>query len=155
MIPALSAQLSGDINSIATLVNPDQPPEPNHIPREIAKLKETISSNKAALSSKRAQLAQEAHKIHELHREITESSIRILEQSVHGSFARKTKSRVEYLMVMAEATNKKLQILYRQYLSQFNTPEMQTTLQARSDALEKELQLLRVKLREADADVDR
>jgi chaperonin cofactor prefoldin len=98
----------------------------------------------------RLDIAQEAVDVHAMQRKIIETSIRILEQTIHGSVSRNTKAKADYLATVAEGMSKKLQLQHGQLLTAAYAPEMQEALEARATQLERERLMLQRKTREAN-----
>jgi diphthamide biosynthesis protein 3 len=78
------------------------------LPARITALINSIASHTAAISSTRARITDLADHIHTTHRDILEMSVRILEQTIHGSVARGLKARVEHLSSVAKALDFKI-----------------------------------------------
>jgi hypothetical protein len=78
------------------------------LPSRITALVESIASHTAAISSTRGRITDTADHIHSTHRDILEMSVRILEQTLHGSVARGLKSRAEHLSSVAKALDFKI-----------------------------------------------
>lgn len=83
-----------------------------------------------------------------LYRQALETSIRILEQTIHGCISRNTRTKAEYLSTVAEGMSRKLQLQQNQLLTLTKSPEMQEALSLRSEELEREVVGLRRKIRE-------
>ena len=85
-----------------------------------------------------------------LYRTVLETSIRILEQTIHGSVSRSTRAKADYLAIVAEGMNKKLQLQYNQLLVSTYSAEMQQALGAKSEGLERESLKAKKKIREVE-----
>ncbi|KAF1821028.1 uncharacterized protein K489DRAFT_263289 [Dissoconium aciculare CBS 342.82] len=116
----------------------------------VAKLRHDTADSKANLAATRLELAQEAADVHAMQRKVIETSIRILEQTIHGSVSRNTKAKADYLATFAEGMNKKLQLQHNQLLNTAYAPEMQEALETRTTQLEREKLILQRKVREAN-----
>jgi diphthamide biosynthesis protein 3 len=77
-------------------------------PARITALIDSIATHTAAISSTRARITDIADHIHSTHRDILEMSVRILEQTLHGSVARGLKARAEHLSSVAKALDFKI-----------------------------------------------
>lgn len=115
----------------------------------LKKSKDTISDSSNALSRLRLEMTQETLTTQSLYRQALETSIRILEQTVHGSLSRGTKAKADYLATVAEGMARKLQVQQGQLTAQTASPEFQAALERKMDDLEKEGLALRRKGREA------
>lgn len=147
---ALSKNFERDMNVLASVLDADTPPPVNSVPTTIPKLKTSISESQEATAGSRLALANEASKLHGLYRQALESSIRILEQTLHGSVARGAKAKADYLAAVAEGMSKKLNLQRGQLMSQLYTPEIQEALQTRLEESQKENAGLKRKVREAE-----
>lgn len=107
-----------------------------------------ISNSKASLASLRIDLAHEATHLLSLYRAATELSIRILEQTIHGSISRSTKTKADYLAIVAEGMSRKLQLQLNRLMTATRSPEMEAALKGRAAELEKEYGFLRREVRE-------
>lgn len=79
-----------------------------------------------------------------------ETSIRILEQTIHGSVARGTKAKAEYLATVAEGMSKKLHLQHGQLVLQVYSSDVQEALKAKSDTLESQKRAVKRQVREAE-----
>lgn len=147
---ALSRQLEQDTDALAQLVASDSARSMNELPAGITTLLGDTAVSRENLAHARLALAQEVAKLHELYRQVIQFSIRVLEQTIHGSVARGTKAKAEHLAVVAEGMNKKLHLQYGQLLQQMYSPDMQESLRAKSQQAEAETMVLRRRIREAE-----
>ncbi|KAI7353953.1 hypothetical protein KC354_g11296 [Hortaea werneckii] len=147
---AISKNVQKDATALASLLSPNNAPHVEDLVDTIRKVQETIATFTSQLSELRISLAQEIPTLHELYREIIETSIRILEQTIHGSVARGTKAKADYLAVVAEGMSKKLALQHGQLIQQIYTPEIQGILRDKQDDLDAESLSLKRKAREMD-----
>ncbi|KAI6846808.1 hypothetical protein KC332_g2795 [Hortaea werneckii] len=147
---AISKNIQKDTTALASLLSPENAPRVEELANTIHKIQENLASSTSRLSELRISLAQEIPSVHELYREIIETSIRILEQTIHGSVARGTKAKADYLAVVAEGMSKKLALQHGQLMQQIYTPEIQETLRNKQDDLDAESLSLKRKVREMD-----
>ncbi|KAI7548613.1 hypothetical protein KC331_g4305 [Hortaea werneckii] len=147
---AISKNVQKDATALASLLSPDNAPHVEDLVDTIRKVQETIATSTSQLSELRISLAQEIPTLHELYREIIQTSIRVLEQTIHGSVARGTKAKADYLAVVAEGMSKKLALQHGQLIQQIYTPEIQGILRDKQDDLDAESLSLKRKAREMD-----
>lgn len=147
---ALSRKFEQDATVLATMIDPDNPPSGADLTSSINKLKDSISSSQSTLAESRLSLAQEASNLHELYRQVIERSIRILEQTMHGSVARGAKAEADYLALVSEGMNKKVNLQHEQLLSQLCSPAFQEALELRAGELHAENRSTKRKVREAE-----
>ncbi|KAI6815767.1 hypothetical protein KC340_g1154 [Hortaea werneckii] len=147
---AISKNIQKDTTALASLLSPENAPRVEELANTIRKIQKNLASSTSRLSELRISLAQEIPSVHELYREIIETSIRILEQTIHGSVARGTKAKADYLAVVAEGMSKKLALQHGQLMQQIYTPEIQETLRNKQDDLDAESLSLKRKVREMD-----
>ncbi len=98
----------------------------------------------------RLKLTQEATKLLALYHHIIEVSIRILEQTIHGSVARGTKAKADYLATVAEGMSKKLGVQHGQLMAQLYSPDVQAVLQSKREELDARSKATKRKVREAE-----
>lgn len=146
----LAKMLRQDASMLVSLTTPDGEANSRELTSIIKTLKGSISAKQAKLHESRLVLAQEASKLHELHRQVVERSIRILEQTIHGSVARGVKAKADYLAVVAEGMSKKIELQRGQILSQLYTPAFQEALQMKLGELQEASRLAKRKVREAE-----
>lgn len=79
------------------------------LPAQAASLQESITSQTTSIALTRARVTGIGDQIHTAYRDLFETSIRIIEQTIHGSVARGTKSKAEHLSVVAKGMELKLQ----------------------------------------------
>jgi diphthamide biosynthesis protein 3 len=70
-----------------------------------------ISNQSNAISATRIRIVDLSEQIHATHREILESAVRILEQTMHGSVARGIKARAEHLGTVAKGLDLKIRLV--------------------------------------------
>lgn len=116
----------------------------------IRTMKSSVSTSQMKLHESRLALAQEASKLHDLHRQVIERSIRILEQTIHGGVARGAKAKTDYLALVAEGMDKKVNLQRSQLLAQVMSPVFQETLEARLVELQESNRSAKRKVRDAE-----
>lgn len=110
----------------------------------------SIADIRSSIGASRLELAHAAAMLHRLQSRVLESSIRILEQTMHGSVSRATKAKAEYLSVVAEGMSKKLMLQQGQMMSQLYTAEVQEALKQKSGDLLEESRLWSRQIAAAD-----
>jgi hypothetical protein len=135
------------------MVDADEPPDMGKLPDLLEQLKDAINTSREATAEKRLKLAQEATALHQVYRQIIEVCVRILEQTIHGSVARGTKAKADYLATVAEGMSKKLEVQHGQLMSQLYSSDMQERLGQKSAELEKEAKSVKAKIREAEEEL--
>lgn len=147
---ALSATFKRDIASLATILDPDDPPAPQDLAPRVSSLKTSLSTSTARLESSRLALAPEATALHTLHRTALSLAIAHLERVIHGSVARASMARAEYLATVAEGMSKKLALQSQSITSQIYSPEVKEVLKARMEEVERRKGVVRGRVREAE-----
>ena len=125
----------------------DDPPDISELPQAIAALQNEIATSSSELARSRLALTHNVTALHDRYRQVIEASIRTLEQTIHGSIARGTKAKAEYLAVVAEGMSKKLSIQYAQLMQQVYTPDMQEGLRVKVEEIEREAKAVRKQVR--------
>ena len=151
---ALSTLLDQDTDVLGSILDSEAPPAPKDLATSIEELQAAAAAAGSRTAESRLKLTQEATKLHELYRQIIETSIRILEQTIHGSVARGTKAKADYLATVAEGMNKKLGVQHGQLMSQLYSPEIQEALQVRRNELEAGIKVAKRKVREAEQQLE-
>ncbi|KAK3067752.1 hypothetical protein LTR53_015180 [Teratosphaeriaceae sp. CCFEE 6253] len=121
----------------------------------VQQLQASATTSQVELAHSRLALAQDTQQLHTLYRQLSELCIRILEQAIHGSVARGTKAKADYLATMAEGMSKKLGVQHAQLMQQVYSPEMQTALKARSDDMQAQTISVREEIREAEGRLEK
>lgn len=116
----------------------------------VCNLKTSITASEAELHASRLRLANEAAKVHALNRQITQHSIATLEQTIHGSVARGSKAKAEYLAIVAQGMSKKLTLQQRQIDAELHAPEVQKVLSTKVEEIEAKSRACKRKVREAE-----
>ena len=147
---ALSKQFEQDAKTLAAMLDPDNPPHVGDLPKTVKTLKSYIAISRAKTFESRLSLAQETSKMHGVYRQIIKTSIRVLEQTIHGSVARGTKAKADYLAVVAESMSKKLQLQDAQLMTQLYSSDIREALQTKQQELESESRITKRKVREAE-----
>lgn len=143
-----------DVVTLARIALPEGHPDGEDLPSLVATQQGHVEEARSRLTSLRIEIAHEAAGLHTLYRKAIETSIRILEQTIHGSVSRGTKAKAEYLATVAEGMDRKLRIQHNQLLAQTKSPEIEDILQSRQEDLDQESALLRRKLRELEGRLD-
>lgn len=118
--------------------------------RAISDLKASIAADGSKTAEARFDFTQEATALHDIYRQIIEACIRTLEQTIHGSVARGTKAKADYLATVAEGMSKKLELQRSQFAAQLYSEDVQEALRMSSGRLEKESGLMKVRIRDAE-----
>jgi hypothetical protein len=147
---ALAQLLEQDMKTLSTVLDFETPPGPKDIASRMAELKASITNSRTKTADARLALTQEATKQHAVYRQIIQTSIRILEQTIHGSVARGTKAKADYLATVAEGMSKKLGVQHGQLMSQLYSPDIQVVLQSKRDELVAQNTATKRKVREAE-----
>jgi len=112
-------------------------------------------SARAQIAASRLELTASLTSLHKLYREVLESSIRVLEQTIHGSMSRGIKAKADYLATVADGMSKKLQLQHSQLLQQAYSADMQTWVKERAEELEEETRVVRRKIREHEETLEK
>ena len=102
------------------------------------------------MAESRLSLAQQTATLHELYRQVIQTCVRTLEQTIHGSAARGTKAEADYLAGVAEGMSKKLAVHHGQLMQQVYSAEMSDFLRKKADEMDAESRVLRRKTREVE-----
>jgi len=113
---AISKELQQQATRIAALLASDDgrdapPPDAAQLAANAAKV---LAQNGAAaqkIAQLRARVTDLSNQIAAVHREILEASVRILEQTLHGSVARGLRAKAEHFAVVAKGLDLKIKIL--------------------------------------------
>ena len=120
---AMSAQLETILSHLCRIADPQKPPEIDDLPAKAEALRNTATQDlPSELAARRVELANTAYKVLTTHRLVLETSIRILEQTMHGSLARATKTKAEYLHARATVLGLQARYVFHnalQVLTQF------------------------------------
>lgn len=146
----MSRLFQQDVNALASLVDPESPPEPQDLTSSVDNLKSSIATSRLRIAESRVRLAKETANVHATSCKVIEASIRILEQTIHGAVARGTKAKADYLAVVAETMSKKLGVQHRQLMCQICTTEFQKALKSKQENLEAESRRVKRKVRDAE-----
>lgn len=107
----------------------------NQLPNQASTLQESIANQTTSIALTRARVTELGDQIHAAYRDLFEISIRLIEQTIHGSIVRGTKTKAENLAVVAKAMELKLQIL-AQTDSILSDPSLQSELETYKSRLE-------------------
>ena len=141
--------MNRNATALAHVISPNTKFETTRAPGTLAELSKSVAAYKTDLAATRLDITHESGKVHELYRQVLTSSIRLLEQEIHGSVSRASKAKADYLAVVAEGMAKKLGIQHQQLLSQVYSNDLQEVLHERSEELSREDRSIRRKLDQA------
>ncbi|KAK6428342.1 hypothetical protein LTR95_015515 [Oleoguttula sp. CCFEE 5521] len=141
VVSILQRNITDDATCIAKVLDPDIPPA--DIPAHFETLKSSIATSNTQMAQSRQTIAHQASELHALNDQVLTTSIRLLEQSIHGAVPRATKAQVEYLALVAEGMSKKLAVQHAQVLAPVYGSEAQTALKAKVEAMVSEERKLR------------
>ncbi|OQO09210.1 hypothetical protein B0A48_06101 [Cryoendolithus antarcticus] len=141
VVHLLQRAIIDNSESLAKVVDPDIPLA--DIPAHFETLKSSIVTSNTQIAQSRLMLAHQASELHALNDQILTTSIRLLEQSIHGSAPRATKAQADYLALVAEGMSKKLAVQHAQVLAPVYGIEAQTALKAKVEAMVSEERKLR------------
>jgi diphthamide biosynthesis protein 3 len=115
--PLLSEHLRSSAQTLTAMAFAEQDQsnetlEAAHLTSCVFGLLNAISSQSNAISATRIRIIDLSEQIHATHREILESAVRILEQTMHGSVARGIKARAEHLGAVAKGLDLKIQLVF-------------------------------------------
>jgi diphthamide biosynthesis protein 3 len=158
----VSKQLVDSAQLILKLASADSSPskEPgdiNQLATKASALQESIANQTTSIVLTRARVTELGDQIHAAYRDLFEISIRIIEQTIHGSIARGTKARAEHLAVVAKGMELKLQIM-AQTDSILSDPTLQSELEtykSRLQLMDEDLSLRATTAEKALADYER
>jgi hypothetical protein len=98
----MSSQLSTILSHLCKIADPHKPPGTDRLSEKAETLRNAATQElPSELAAGRVELANTAYQVLTTHRLVLETSIRILEQTMHGSIARATKTKAEYLHAKA------------------------------------------------------
>ncbi|KAI9839579.1 MAG: hypothetical protein M1819_002205 [Sarea resinae] len=99
-----------------------------NLPGEILARRQAIIEKQDSVVTQRIELVNLATKVLAAHRELQETTIRVLEQTKHGSVSRAAKARAEHLAVVAEGMDAKLRLTKQDALNSIYTPPVRSAL---------------------------
>ena len=143
-----------DITALARIKSPQQALDWRDMPSRIRDLQSSIAKADADIAASRLEVVHEASDLHALYRKVMETSIRLLEQTLHGSVARSTKAKADYLATVAEGMSRKLQLQHSQLMTQVESSELQDVFRSKSNELDGESLNLRRRTRELEDRLD-
>lgn len=113
---AISASLKHLVASLASLIAAEEgreikPSDLTQVPANSAKLLSQNVATAQKIAQLRTRVTDLSDQINSTHREILEASVRILEQTLHGSVARGMRAKAEHLAVVAKGLDLKIRIL--------------------------------------------
>ena len=147
---AIEKQLNRNASTISRIISPDTRLSLSDAVDAISQTKASTAQSREAIAQAHLQLATETSALHDLYRQVLATSIRLLEQTIHGSLARGTKAKAEYLALVAEGMAKKLGVQHRQLLAQVYSEDVQEVLKQRSENARNEERQVRRKIDEAE-----
>lgn len=100
------------------------------------------------LSKARINLTSTLLSLLSLNRRLLESSIHILDRSIHGSVSRATRAQVTYLAAVAEGLSKKVLVTRRQVLGAVYDGKVRVLLGEKMEEVERGVAILRRRVRE-------
>jgi diphthamide biosynthesis protein 3 len=111
---AISKQLEHLAFILAKITTPDGTlqdgaPDISKLPTQATALQESIANQTTSIAMTRMRITELGDQIHTIYRELFEVSVRIIEQTLHGSVARGGKARAEHLASVAKGMELKLQ----------------------------------------------
>jgi hypothetical protein len=104
--------------ALAHAISPNTRSDPGKAPEILAELSRSVTTYQSDLAATRLHITRESGNVHELYKQVLATSIRLLEQTIHGSVSRASRAKAEYLAIVVEGMAKKLGIQYQQLLSQ-------------------------------------
>lgn len=110
-----------------------------------------LDSRRQRLQTSRMGLADEAAGLLALYQKLYTASIRVLEQTIHGSVARGSRTHAEYLLQMTEGMHKKLQLTETQVMQQVYSAEVKEALKVRGQDLLRETAVWKRKTRDLES----
>lgn len=150
----IEQNLNRNATALSQAVTSNNKSDPAQMPRTLTELTKSIATLKSDLATARLDITHESSTVHELYKQILASSIRLLEQTIHGSVSRASKAKAEYLATVAEGMAKKLGIQHQQLLAQLYSGDLQETLQERSAEMSREDRTTRKKIAIAEEKLD-
>lgn len=121
-----------------------------YVPQTLANLRRSLATSRSDLAAARLKVTHETNMVHDLYKQIYITSIRLLEQTIHGAVSRASKAKAEYLAIVAEGMAKKLGVQHQQLLMQIYSSEMQAELRECSAEMSREKISLRRKIESAE-----
>lgn len=163
--PHIADELQENIDEIAHLVSnhliqtssllsnlaaSNGPSQPKQLTAQLRDMIDDIERSQRHLNGSRISLSNSTSKTLQLYQNLLEATVRRLEQVIHGSVARGTRSQAEYLAHVADGLDKKLRIMEIQVMQQVYPPEVREALEAREQELAKENASLKRRVRELE-----
>ncbi|EMC95218.1 hypothetical protein BAUCODRAFT_25309 [Baudoinia panamericana UAMH 10762] len=146
----LSNRLLQDAAALTKMIDPGGSLPVTELPKAIQRLQVRTQAARSQLARTRFALANQIQLLHEIYRQIVSTSIQTLEQTIHGSVARSSKAKADYLATVAEGMSKKLRVQHAQLLQQVYSPKVQEALKVRKAVMVAEMATVRRQLREAE-----
>lgn len=139
-IPLVASAISTHLEETASIITKLAIADPggqdiSKLATQATTLQENISTQTTSIALTRNRVTELGDQLHDAYRALFETSIRILEQVLHGSIARGTRARAEHLAVVAKGMELKLQIM-AQTDSMLTDPALQSELEVYRERLE-------------------
>lgn len=147
---AIERRLNRNASTLSRIISPDTRLSLSDATTALSQARTSVEQSRETIAQARLQLATETYALHDLYRQVLATSIRLLEQTIHGSVARGTKAKAEYLALVAEGMAKKLGVQHGQLLAQVYSEDVQDTLKQRSGDARVEERAVRRKIDEAE-----
>jgi hypothetical protein len=102
------------LSAIATAAesNPSAAPDVSKLPSQGTALQDSISNQTMSIALTRARVTELSDQTHAAYRELFEASVRVIEQTLHGSVARGVKAKSEHLAAVSKGMELKLQYVH-------------------------------------------
>jgi len=110
-----------------------------------------VDRSRKGLNDSRIALSNTTSKTLLLYQILLETSIRRLEQVIHGSVARGTRTQAEYLAHVAEGLDKKLRIMDMQVMQQVYSPDIKEAFKTKEQEFVREHAGLKRRVRDLEA----
>lgn len=117
------------------------------------RLQDERNDARQELSQTRTELTHAVAEIHLLSRQVMEASVRVLEQTIHGSESRATKAQAEYLATVAEGMEKKLEIHHAQLMQEVDSSELRVALQQRASEMREEIKSVKLQIKNTEEEL--
>lgn len=147
---AIERQLTRDASAVSRIISPEAKLSVSDMTDIVSKTIALTDKFRNDTAQARLQLATETNTLHELYRQVLTTAIRLLEQTMHGSVARGSRAKAEYLSLVAEGMAKKFNVQHRQLLTQVYSEEVQEMLKQRYEGATREERTVRRKIGEAE-----
>ncbi|KAK3670312.1 hypothetical protein LTR78_009766 [Recurvomyces mirabilis] len=119
-------------------------------PHSVAKLGSDVVSQHQYLRRSRSVLVDAAQELQDIHRQVLEVSVRVLEQVIHGAVARHGKATADHLAILANGISKKVDMHHAQLTQHIYTAEIQSAIRSALSTMKDSHTDVRFHLREAE-----